>query len=43
MFGEFWLFMLTYPVLVQSMQIMGNSKGRAVYEANVPDDYRNHE
>ena len=27
-------------VWLQSMQIMGNSKARAVYEANLPDDYR---
>jgi hypothetical protein len=25
---------------VQSMQNMGNSRGRAVYEANLPDDFR---
>ena len=25
---------------LQSMQAMGNSRGRAVYEANLPSDYR---
>jgi len=28
------------PNQVSSMQCMGNSKARAVYEANLPDDYR---
>jgi len=28
------------PQQVASMQAMGNSQGRAVYEANLPDDYR---
>lgn len=28
------------PQQVASMQAMGNSKGRAVYEANIPDDFR---
>merc|ERR1712198_452028 len=28
------------PQQVASMQMMGNSKGRAVYEANLPSDYR---
>eukprot|EP00092_Neocalanus_flemingeri_P065660 GFUD01079881.1.p1 GENE.GFUD01079881.1~~GFUD01079881.1.p1 ORF type:complete len:448 (-),score=138.11 GFUD01079881.1:277-1620(-) len=28
------------PPQVASMQAMGNSKGRAVYEANIPDDFR---
>lgn len=28
------------PQQVASMQNMGNSKGRAVYEANLPDDFR---
>jgi len=28
------------PQQVASMQVMGNSKGRAVYEANIPDDFR---
>jgi len=28
------------PQQVASMQAMGNSKGRAVYEANLPDDFR---
>jgi len=28
------------PQQVASMQSMGNSRGRAVYEANIPDDYR---
>merc|ERR1719342_7226 len=28
------------PQQVASMQSMGNSKGRAVYEANIPDDFR---
>jgi len=28
------------PQQVASMQMMGNSKGRAVYEANIPDDFR---
>jgi len=28
------------PHQVASMQAMGNSKGRAVYEANIPDDFR---
>merc|ERR1719394_1687823 len=28
------------PQQVASMQMMGNSKARAVYEANLPDDYR---
>merc|ERR1711892_474115 len=27
-------------ICLQSMQAMGNSKGRAVYEANIPDDFR---
>jgi len=28
------------PQQVASMQMMGNSKGRAIYEANLPSDYR---
>jgi hypothetical protein len=28
------------PVCVQSMQNMGNSRARAVYEARLPDDFR---
>ena len=27
-------------IFFQSMQIMGNSRARAVYEANVADDFR---
>jgi stromal membrane-associated protein len=28
------------PQQVASMQMMGNSRGRAVYEANLPEDHR---
>ena len=35
---EYWIKVCLF--LLQCMQIMGNSKARAVYEANVPEGFR---
>jgi GTPase-activating protein that regulates ARFs (ADP-ribosylation factors), involved in ARF-mediated vesicular transport len=34
------LFLYTFDYLLQSLQQMGNSRARAVYEANIPDNFR---
>lgn len=35
-----FLVVLTVIIFQQSLQQMGNSRARAVYEANLPDDFR---
>jgi len=37
---ELWLVVIVTICFVQMVQEMGNSRARAVYEANVPDDFR---